>query len=178
MVKQQGRNIRAWTSREVVRLRELKGYGAVIIAGILDRSEASVRMKAHHERISLRRPGVRTGLILGQLRDTSWANLVGVSPSVAGEIQRMRELVLAGELDPSTLEEADAGELCPGCGLSPVEVPRSGFCRACHHTVLAQRLRERTDREARAAAGQREHWQERQSRSRSNRRTKEAPDGD
>ncbi|HXF73984.1 MAG TPA: hypothetical protein VNO79_15415 [Actinomycetota bacterium] len=123
---------RPWTLRELEELRRLAHLGAVGAAAVLRRSVPAVRAAAWRHRISLRRPGERRGLVLGQPR--------GVRTE--GELRRLREQVLSGELDPAEVEARGAAvllgaDLCPACASRPPEVASTGLCRPCHLRALA-----------------------------------------
>lgn len=144
---------RPWTTFELRYMRTHAGDGAQAIAAALGRSKKSIEGAAHRTRISLRRPGSRRGAVLGQPRGVSLR-------------REMREgLLQHGDLIAKRLQvDADA-ELCPACGLRPVRVRVTGFCRACHLRRLAELQREaRAERKA-----QRWLWVERQRRHRDRR---------
>jgi len=130
-------------------MRKHGDLGAVRLAAILGRSVYSVRMAAHRHRISIRTKGSRRGLVLGQPRGVSIARSVrtdlardrSVSEAVA------RRLTLSGDL-----------ELCPCCGVRPVAVRTTGWCRPCHLARLSQAHRE----ELSEIEAQRELWRTRQ----------------
>lgn len=137
--------------------------GAGALAELLGRSVKSVRKAAHRYRISLRKPGSRRGLILGQPRDMSFLEDREKSISLKA-MAILRRDVIEGRLDPVRLERAvhrayllaTGAPLCPRCTCRPQEQP-SGFCRDCHLKVLAQAHRdELTQHEA-----QQELWRER-----------------
>lgn len=121
-----------WSTREIEELRRLAHLGAAGAAAALHRSVHAVRTAAKRHRISLRQPGERRGLVLGQPR--------GVRAT--GELRRLREQILAGELDPAEVEARGAAvllgaELCPACAARPPEVSSTGLCRPCHLRALA-----------------------------------------
>jgi hypothetical protein len=124
-----------WTSGELELLRRLAPLGAVRAAQELGRTVWSVRSAAKRHGISLRRQGERRGLILGQPR--------GVSSSADPRIARLRAAVLSGEVDPARVVEVGRASLlpdtpvCPACGVRPVTVSLTGFCRPCHLRALA-----------------------------------------
>lgn len=165
-----------WTSKEVARLRELAHLGAAGAAAELGRSVHAVKAMAKRKRISLRRPGERSGLALGQPAGQSWARRT--DPALAA----LREAILAGDADVDDLEDiarrplrlAQGAPLCPGCLARPQEVRRTGLCRPCHLRHLAQAHREH--QEDRAA--QRELWRERQRKHRARQRGTDPDDLD
>lgn len=112
-----------WTTQELKTLRDQCHLGAKALAELLGRPVWSVKKQAARMRISLRRPGVRCGLILGQPRDAS------LRPD-----PKAREAILSGSVDAALYAkrlELD-GPLCPTCGRRPVRVPRTGLCGVCH----------------------------------------------
>lgn len=125
-----------WTTHEITMLREHASLGVHEVSRLLGRSESSVQSMAHRLRISLRRPGRRDGVILGQPRGVSFAH-------GTPELRRYRRDVINGRVDASeiaqTLTLDDDAELCPCCGKRPVEVETTGFCRACHLSHLTAR---------------------------------------
>lgn len=85
-----------------------------------------MRAAAYRQRVTLRRPGERSGHILGQARKAS----------LPAE-ERARAIG-----DPVFLSRAAAarlGTLCPDCGRRPVEVATTGFCGVCS-TKFLERL--------------------------------------
>jgi hypothetical protein len=154
---------RPWTTRELEQLRELAPLGARRAAEVLGRSLWSVVKAAQRHRISLRQPRSRRGLILGQPR--------GVSSSADPRIARLRADVLSGEVDPGRVVEVGRASLlpdtpvCPACGVRPVTVSLTGFCRPCHWRARAAGPAH--EREVRQAA--RELDRERQRKHRSKR---------
>lgn len=131
-----------WTSRELAYLREHGRLGATELARRLGRSIPSVKSAARQHRISLRPTGERRGLVLGQLRD------LPLSAEMRISLMRRRE-------DPD--EDPDV-PLCPSCARRPATVRRTGLCRACHMSHLAD-----AHRDAIAELEvQRELWREKQ----------------
>lgn len=120
----------AWTSSEVAELRRLAPLGARVAAQALGRSVSSVRLQAHRQRISLRPPGERRGILLGQ------------SPKVKGPaVKKLRRDVLAGDVDQEVVVHlvelaAQGAPICPMCGREPVETP-AGLGQICHNRELA-----------------------------------------
>lgn len=118
---------RPWTTTELGQLRELAsaGIGLPAIAVLLERSPKSVERQASRHRISLRTPGERRGLIMGE------QNRRRLDPE-------LREAVFLGVSDPVAAERRSTalGELCPGCSLRYVNT-RSGLCDVCHLKRLA-----------------------------------------
>lgn len=159
-------NGREWTTAELQVLRAHAHEGAAAIAILLGRTERSVRSTALRLRISLRRRGERRGLILGQPRGESWANLRahGITPEVIDALR-------AGHVDPTKVEEqlramtsGQAPILCPLCSRFPQQ-PTTGICRTCHLKALADAHRERTSIDE----AQRELWTQRQRKKREGR---------
>lgn len=109
-----------WTSKEIALLREHSSEGAAACARVLGRSVGSVKMAAHRQRISLRRPKCRAGRLLGQQKNVSLR-------------REVRETLVHGRRDELVAErmrlDAEA-ELCPACGRRPQRTS-SGFCTAC-----------------------------------------------
>jgi hypothetical protein len=115
---------RPWTSKELEELRRFASLGAESAAEQLDRTVGSVKWQAHKLRISLRRPGVRSGRVLGELR---------------GEVldPELRAGVLEGRVDMVRIEQlararASGTSWCPRCTRRPIEVAVTGLCRNCH----------------------------------------------
>jgi hypothetical protein len=137
---------RSWTTQEVQTLRSKAHLGADTLADLLERPVGSVKMQAYRQRISLRRPGSRFGLVLGQPRTVSFAGAANGGRALA----EYREAVVAGRVDPAAIERrarllAEKAPLCPACVQAPIEVQSTGLCRACHLEQLADahRLQER-----------------------------------
>lgn len=172
-VKQTGLRGRPWTSKEIATLRQVAPGGAEAAALLLGRSVTSVRMAAARHRISLRRPGERRGLVLGQPRDQSWTELRGAA-DLAAAARTVRDAILAGESDPARLERtarralllAAGAPLCPACARNPQERATTGLCDECHLRELARAHREDQSRQA----AQRELWRERQRKTREKKR--------
>lgn len=160
-----------WTSSEIMKLRNNANLGAEACAAILGRSVKSVKHKAARERISLRRPGERRGLLLGQAKNGSWMDqATGISEV---RLAKIREEAIAGTLDLGDLERRiiDAVKrpnrpLCPWCGSRPQERATTGLCDPCHYRELARQHREHAER----AAARRELDAARQQASRARRR--------
>ena len=99
----------------------------------LGRSPSSVRKAAYRYRISLRRPGSRRGVVLGQPRGVSLR-------------RELREDLASGRVDPTVLARRmrldEDAELCPSCAARPVRVRQTGLCRVCHLHRLEQAHRE------------------------------------
>lgn len=166
---------RPWNSKEVQYLRRNASLGAGALAAHLDRPENAVRQKARALRISLRQPGSRSGLILGQPRAVSFKELKGTLADVAA-LEAMRRAVLDGTADPNRTARierlarrqaalARGAPLCPRCTANPQEIDSTGYCEECHLKCLAQAHR---DAELIDEA-QRELWRERQRKVRRNR---------
>lgn len=143
---------RPWTSSEILKLRNNANLGAEACAAILGRSVKSVKHKAARERISLRKPGERRGLMLGQAKNAAWMEQTGISPT---RLHQMREEAIAGTLDLGELERraADAVRnphrpLCPWCGTRPQQKASTGLCEPCHWRELARQHREEAERAA------------------------------
>lgn len=141
-----------WTSSEILKLRNNCNLGAEAVALMLGRSVKSVKHKAARERISLRKPGERRGLLIGQARDTAWMDQTGISPA---RLKEIREQAVAGELDLGRLEQriADAVRrpnrpMCPWCATRPIERQTTGLCEPCHLRELARAHREEAERAA------------------------------
>lgn len=138
---------RPWTTREIQLLRTHGYNGAPWLAIQLERSERSVRSKAGELGISLRRPGVRAGLLVGQRRGSRWLDSADV-PGARGRLEQIREDVLAGRLDLGRVYEQIVERLsgsrppCPRCASRPIERDRTGLCEICHYRALAEAQRE------------------------------------
>lgn len=127
-------------------MRENAHLGVVAVANLLNRTPASVRSAAQRHRISLRRPGYRGGVVLGQSR--------GISLRKA-----QREALLEyGTLIAERMRIDEQAELCPSCGRRPQRVSTTGLCAVCHKQRLADAHRE-TVAELEAQRGL---WMERQ----------------
>lgn len=117
-------------------LRENAHLGAQVIAEMIGRSPTAIESQASRLRISLRRPGSRRGLVLGQPR--------GVRLSGA-----LREDLVSGTVDAALIAERmriDAEAiLCPSCGRRPQRVIRTGLCRPCHLAELQRHHLEAID---------------------------------
>jgi hypothetical protein len=131
-----GRKTRHWTTGDLGVLRANAHLGAERLARLLGCTPCAVRMTAHRHRISLRRPGVRCGLVLGQPRGVSLSGVI-------------RDDLVSGRVDPELIAERmriDAeAELCPFCGRRPVRVRATGLCLVCHKGLLTERHREVVD---------------------------------
>lgn len=117
----------SWTTRDLAVLREHAALGAEECAAIMGLSVPAVKKAAARYRISLRRPGSRRGLIMGQPRGISLR-------------QDVRASLVADRRDELVAERMRIdGEaaLCPCCGVRPVRVRSTGFCTACHMHRLA-----------------------------------------
>jgi len=120
----------SWTTGEVKVLRECAHLGADELARRLGRTRPSVKRAAQRYRISLRRPGVRDGLLLGQPRGLSLR-------------RDMREALLAyPHLLEQRLQMDYEAELCPACAAREISVASTGLCRPCHLRHLAEIHRE------------------------------------
>jgi len=94
----------------------------------------AVRSTASRHGISLRTPGQRGGLLLGQPRGYRLP-------------REQREALLSGlSYDRLLTAYTDfmlgKGELCPACGKRPIST-RDGFCTVCHTRRLADMAAER-----------------------------------
>lgn len=154
---------KGWASGEIRYLREHAADGAEAIAAHLGRTVRAVQQQAVRQRVSLRRPGVRRGLLLGQPRGVSWKHLRadGLTPAAIAEI---RAMAASRMLDLSTVEaqlrivaNGETRPLCPACTARPAD-HLSGVCRVCHLRALAQAHKDTKTTDA----AQRELWAERQ----------------
>lgn len=144
--------MKEWTTEEIRILRSQSSLGAELLAELLGRSVQSVKQAAKRHRISLRRRGSRSGLLLGQPRGKSWREQVGADPR---RLAAIREEALSGELDLSLLESRvrswlhpGSVELCPRCVARPIERQSSGLCEVCHNGLLAEAHRDEAQRRA------------------------------
>ena len=169
--------MRAWTTAEITHLTQHSHLGAKHLAIELDRSERSIRLKAAELGISLRQPGSRRGILIGQPRGTKWTD----QPEVMGRdrLTRIREDILAGKLHLPTIlaqirrQLEQPLDLCPKCTSRAVDRPQTGLCQVCHLRELARGHRDEDDLQD----AKRELWRARQERSRANRRqASEHPD--
>lgn len=119
---------RPWTTLELKQLRESRQLGAQAVAELLGRSITCVKSAASRAGISLRRPGSRRGLVLGQPRACS------LRPDVRDDLVggRVSAEVVRRRMDL----EAEAA-LCPTCARRSVE-GRTGECRVCHLRRLTE----------------------------------------
>lgn len=147
-------------------MRKMASLGAAAVAEALDRTEASVRKAASRNRISLRRTGIKGGLVLGQPRRRGVSFAEGRYHSRRVELlKKIREDVIAGRIDPGRLEQEirrrtavlEGAPLCPSCVRNPQERP-TGLCDDCHIGSLAEAHRSHELRQD----AQRELWRERQ----------------
>ena len=141
---------RPWNSREVQTLRDRAHLGAVDLAKELGRSRRAVESAAARHRISLRTPGNRAGIVLGQPRGVS---LRGASHRAALVDDPRLATAIA-----QRVQLAREAEVCPSCGVNVVTVKRTGWCRSCH--LRAQAIAQEEIRAELAAV--RERWTARQ----------------
>lgn len=125
-----------WTSADLAQLRRVASLGLDGASAVLGRSPTAVRAQAFRQRISLRRPGEHRGRSLGDLgRKLQEAQKVRA-------LRQLREDVLAGRVDIVRIERrlrliSKGADLCPACGMRPIEIPRTGMCEDCHLRGLA-----------------------------------------
>lgn len=146
---------RPWTSAELALLRSKARMGEAALAELLGRSRRSVRNQASRQGVSLRPPGVRGGLMLGQPRDLS----LGRAEPCAAYLRAAREAWRRGELRleylGQYLRDLAAGRgLCPACSAWP-QGP-SGFCRNCDRRERRQRYLDALDYAVQASELERE----------------------
>lgn len=146
--------MKEWTSQELAILRQNAHHGAEYIAQVLNRSLPSVKRQAQRHRISLRKPGERRGIILGQPGRVRWAEQVRAGVPIE-RLEQLRQQVLDGQVDMATLEakvrERIHGRpkpLCPACSERPQERSTTGLCEVCHWRELARAHRLEADRAA------------------------------
>jgi len=140
-----------WTTRDLLYLREHREDGAGAIAEVLGRSVGSVRAQANRWRISLRKPGSRKGIRIGQPRGVRLP-------------KELRDgLLETGQVVADRLQMRPDEELCPQCGHRPIRIESLGICRVCHLRNLTDHHRELENEQA----AQRELWAARQARHRS-----------
>jgi hypothetical protein len=94
--------VRPWTHAEEEALRLLSPLGGPALALAFDRTPGSIRHKAAHLHVSLRRRSF--GTHLGQC-----------SPAVLRKVT-----------------EFSQASLCPGCAKRPIGVKQTGLCGPCH----------------------------------------------
>jgi hypothetical protein len=161
-----------WTSSEIALLRKNADKGARYVAEALGRSVNSVKQMAKRQRISLRRRGSRSGLLLGQPRGSSWLELRhdGIT---AERLKALREDVLNGDLDLTVLEsqlvaiaKGKEPDLCPQCATRYVQRAVSGLCAPCHLRILSRLHQDAVD----TRNAERQLWAARQENSRDRRR--------
>lgn len=141
-----------WTSQELMLLKSQSHLGAKAIAQMIGRTEKSVRNAAARHRVTLRKPGERRGLVLGQPRGVGWSAQIRAGVPL-DRLELLKEQVVNGEVDMGTLEararEAIEGRprpICPSCGQRPVERSTTGMCEVCHWQYLARAHRDEADR--------------------------------
>jgi hypothetical protein len=161
-----------WTSSEIATLRRLADQGAQVVAAELGRSVNSVKQMAKRQRLSLRRRGSRSGLLLGQPRGKSWLELrhEGITTE---RLKAIREDALSGDVDLTTLEaqivaiaKGREPELCPQCATRYVQRAASGLCAPCHLRILSRLHQDAVD----TRNAERQLWAARQENSRDRRR--------
>lgn len=149
LVEHPREGVKPWTTGEIAWMRKHGHQGLRAIAEELGRSTGSVRQAASRHGISLRRPGSRSGLVLGQPRGVSLR-------------KELREDLVSGRVDPAVMAERlrieQESELCPSCGVRPVVVKLTGLCRVCH----LKRLREAHQDALKEIEEQRALWKSRQ----------------
>lgn len=140
---------RPWTSADIDFMRRNNSQGALWIALQLGRTVRSVKAAANRNRISLRRSGERRGLLLGQRRDESLADLRQVG---LNDPQAIRDAVVDGRLDLADVERqiqaltaGDVPPICPACGVRNVD-RAVGWCSPCYARQLAAAHRDQVDR--------------------------------
>jgi hypothetical protein len=141
-----------WTGSEIAFLRSHASLGAEEIARELGRSTSSVKSAAKRLRISLRRPGSRRGLVLGQPRSISLR-------------RELRAGALSGRVSAEALEarrRLEELEICPSCAAREITNPKTGLCTVCHKRGLERAHREELERLRAEDAAQRDLWQARQ----------------
>lgn len=154
-------------------MRRMTGDGIMAIAEALGRSTTSIKMAAHRYRISLRGPGYRGGLVLGQPRGVSFGGANGNGCREFQNVRVFREIrddLLAGKIQISELELeatrrcklARGTPLCPMCARNPQEIERTGLCNDCHLKELARAHRNLEQ----LRSPQREVWNAKQQNSR------------
>lgn len=164
---------RPWSSSELSRLRQLAHLGQEGAAIALGRTPRSVRRAADRYNISLRRPGETRGLVQGQPRGVSFAQLARENQKLA-VLRELRQDLIAGEVDVRSIyliasrkmKLARGAQLCPGCAVNPQEHDETGLCRDCHLIALADAHRG----DSAMKHAQRELWRERQRKVRRKRR--------
>lgn len=129
-----------WTTKELETLRSAARLGAEAIAVLLGRSKRSVVCKASESGVSLRRPGVRKGLRLGQPRRSNIRELIRDEALRAALSDGHTSTELTGSL---AAEVSGTTELCPRCTSRPVTHRSTGLCEVCHFRGLAQQHRQR-----------------------------------
>jgi hypothetical protein len=112
---------------EIAILRSERKQGAKKVALLLDRSVKSVQCAAERQRISLRRPGVRRGRILGQTPGLSIRSLLGDAAA-----ESLRDDPARSELLAARMKIDRDAPLCPQCAARPQRVTRTGLCLRCH----------------------------------------------
>lgn len=150
-----------WTLAEIKLLRENAHLGRYAVAELLNRSPASVRDAARRHRISLRRTGIRSGLVMGQPRNVSLSDLPALEALAADPDVDVDDVIARAEARARREQE-----LCPRCTRRRINHD-AGICRTCWLQLVAEEHRAaRSEVEA-----QREVWRARQERKRSGRST-------
>lgn len=132
--------MREWTCTEVRILRSNASKGLAEITRLLNeaadehqpplehRTPRSVKQAAARLRISLRMEGSCRGLVMGQPRDVSLADIR----------EDMLDPKVAQLVDERARIRDDKLELCPRCGWRPTRVRATGLCGVCHANVLRE----------------------------------------
>lgn len=146
---------RDWSTLEVKILTEEGHLGVDHVCERTGRSRSSVKCKASELGQSLRRPGCKKGLRLGQPRRSQLSDLVKdpelrealADPAIAAELTAALAADVVGD-----------GELCPRCSSRRITRKSTGLCDVCHFRGLAQKWR---DKQA-VKAAKAEYYRERE----------------
>lgn len=166
--------MREWTCTEVRILRSNASKGLAEITRLINqaadehepplehRTPRSVKQAAARLRISLRMEGSCRGLVMGQPRDVSLADIR----------EDMLDPRVARLVDQRTRISDEKLDLCPRCVRRPVRIRTTGLCGVCH----ADELREAHEEVLAELAASRDLNAAKQRKSRALRRVKASAD--
>lgn len=151
-----------WTSTELATLHQHAHQGATTCALLLGRTTKAVRRQAERQRISLRTPNNRQGILLGQPTHTTTSALATDAPNPT-LIHHINQQIRDGQLPATIQTEAHkiaTGHypICPACARNYANHPTTGTCRSCYLRALAEAHHQHHDEQA----AQQELWTARQ----------------
>ena len=118
-----------WTTVELRELRDHGRLGAVAVALLLGRTVSSVKSAASRGGISLRQPGSRRGLVLGQPRCCS------LRADMRGDLVSGR---VSAEAVAARVKLDREAALCPVCARREIASRGNGLCRVCYLQKLTE----------------------------------------